>query len=106
MRQLVLVHRVNIYDNHLTADSTEDHLWWVGSAPRREGSQEPSKLSSCFCFGADSIDGRRKVVGWISILLWRGLGDRRLFLWGISDPPGGETRERPLILCGLKRGMR
>ncbi|KNH00514.1 hypothetical protein XU18_1286 [Perkinsela sp. CCAP 1560/4] len=42
MRQLVLVHRVNIYDNHLTADSTEDHLWWVGSAPRREGSQEPS----------------------------------------------------------------
>ena len=32
-------------------------------AIRRGGSQEPSKLSSCFCFGADPIDGRRKVVG-------------------------------------------
>ncbi|KNH01389.1 hypothetical protein XU18_5178 [Perkinsela sp. CCAP 1560/4] len=37
--------------------------WWVGPVPRRGGSQEPSKLSSCFCFGADPIDGRRKVVG-------------------------------------------
>ncbi|KNH06251.1 hypothetical protein XU18_2756 [Perkinsela sp. CCAP 1560/4] len=36
---------------------------WVGPVPRRGGSQEPSKLSSCFCFGADPIDGRRKVVG-------------------------------------------
>ena len=25
---------------------------------------------------------------------------------GIPGPPGGETKERPLILCGLKHGMR
>ncbi|KNH01753.1 hypothetical protein XU18_5121 [Perkinsela sp. CCAP 1560/4] len=37
--------------------------WWAGPVPRRGGSQEPLKLSSCFCFGADPIDGRRKVVG-------------------------------------------
>ncbi|KNH07966.1 hypothetical protein XU18_1445 [Perkinsela sp. CCAP 1560/4] len=37
--------------------------WWVGLVPRRGGSQEPSKLSSCFCFGADPIDGHLFVVG-------------------------------------------
>ena len=31
--------------------------------PRPGGSHEPSNLSSCFCFGADPTNGRRKVVG-------------------------------------------
>ena len=35
-----------------------------------------------------------------------GSGKRRFLPWGVPDPPGGETRERPLILCGLKHGMR
>ncbi|KNH05538.1 hypothetical protein XU18_3509 [Perkinsela sp. CCAP 1560/4] len=51
--------------------------WWVGPVPRRGGSQEPSKLSSCFRFGADPIDGRRKVVGWTSTHPWGGSGNRR-----------------------------
>ena len=37
---------------------------------------------------------------------WGGSGNRRLLPWGVPDPPGGETRECPLILCGLKHGMR
>ena len=37
--------------------------WWFGPVPRRGGSQEPSKLSSCFCLGADPIDSCREVVG-------------------------------------------
>ena len=37
--------------------------WWIGPVPRRGRSQEPFKRLSCFCSGADPIDGRRKVVG-------------------------------------------
>ena len=37
---------------------------------------------------------------------WGGSGDRRFLPWGIPDPPGGETRESPLIICGSKHGMR
>ncbi|KNH06425.1 hypothetical protein XU18_2707 [Perkinsela sp. CCAP 1560/4] len=78
---------------------------WVGPVPRRGGSQETSKLSLCFCFGADPIDGRRKVVGQDPYPSMGGSGNRRLLLWEVPDPPGGETRERPLILCGTKSGM-
>ncbi|KNH09206.1 hypothetical protein XU18_0484 [Perkinsela sp. CCAP 1560/4] len=46
----------------LTRWKTTSSLW-VGPVPRRGGSQETFTLSSCFCFGADPIDGRRKVVG-------------------------------------------
>ena len=41
----------------------EATLWWVGLVPRFVGSQDPFKPSSCFCHGADPIDGHRKVVG-------------------------------------------
>ncbi|KNH06671.1 hypothetical protein XU18_2499 [Perkinsela sp. CCAP 1560/4] len=57
---------------------------------------------------ADPMEGYLFVVVWTSILSWGGSGNPRLLetaVWGIPDPSGGETREHPLILCGLKRGM-
>ncbi|KNH05510.1 hypothetical protein XU18_3481 [Perkinsela sp. CCAP 1560/4] len=54
----------------------------------------------------DLMEGHLFVVGWTGTLSWGGSGNRRLLPWGIPDLPGVETRERPLILRGLKHGMR
>ena len=56
--------------------------WWAGIVPRLGGSQEPSKLSSCFCFGADPIDGRRKVVDEDQHLAMERFIRRQIQIWG------------------------
>ncbi|KNH07013.1 hypothetical protein XU18_2284 [Perkinsela sp. CCAP 1560/4] len=76
--------------------------WWVGPVPRRGEAKGPPKLSSCFCFGADPIDGRRKVVGLDQYPIAGRFRKPQIIPMG--DPgPLGETRERLLIVCGTKR---
>ena len=56
---------VYLYGNQLTANPTKDTSpWWVGPVPQFWGKPRTfSNPLSCFCHGADPIDGHRKVVG-------------------------------------------
>ena len=56
-------------------------------------------------FGADPIDGRRKVVGQDQYPSMGRFRKPPLVAMGGPGSSLGETRERPLILCGLKRGI-
>ena len=56
---------LDIANNQLSANPTKDTSpWWVGPVPQFWGKPRTfSNPSSCFCHGADPIDGHRKVVG-------------------------------------------
>ncbi|KNH09096.1 hypothetical protein XU18_0606 [Perkinsela sp. CCAP 1560/4] len=56
---------VHLYDNKLTLTRRKDTSpWWVGPVPQFWGKPRTFlNPSSCFCHGADPIDGHRKVVG-------------------------------------------
>ncbi|KNH05988.1 hypothetical protein XU18_3082 [Perkinsela sp. CCAP 1560/4] len=56
---------LSVSTNQLSADPTEGHLSVVGwtSTPVLGEAKNLLNPSLCFCFGADPIDGRRKVVG-------------------------------------------
>ena len=50
--------------NHLTDPTKDTSPWWVGPVPQFWGKPRTfSNPLSCFCHGADPIDGHRKVVG-------------------------------------------
>ena len=54
-----------VCSNTLSANPTKDTSpWWVGPVPQFWGKPRTfSNPLSCFCHGADPIDGHRKVVG-------------------------------------------
>ena len=56
---------ISLASNKLTANPTKDTSpWWVGPVPQFWGKPRTfSNPLSCFCHGADPIDGHRKVVG-------------------------------------------
>ena len=56
---------LSLSENQLSADPTKDTSpWWVGPVPQFWGKPRTfSNPLSCFCHGADPIDGHRKVVG-------------------------------------------
>ena len=56
--------------------------------------------------GADPMEGHLFVVGQDQYPSMGRFRKPPLVAMGIPDLPGGETRERPLILCGLRNRMR
>ena len=55
---------LNLSVNKFTNPTKDTSPWWVGPVPQFWGKPRTfSNPSSCFCHGADPIDGHRKVVG-------------------------------------------
>ncbi|KNH07510.1 hypothetical protein XU18_2042 [Perkinsela sp. CCAP 1560/4] len=101
------VKELNMSSNKLTRRK-DTSPWWVGPVPQFLGKPRTfSNPSSCFCHGADPIDGHRKVVGQDQ---YPALGEVRetakLFPRGESPWWRDEGRHL-LILCLFSiRGMR
>ena len=59
------LNNLGAWNNRLSANPTKDTSpWWVGPVPQFWGKPRTFlNPSSCFCHGADPIDGHRMVVG-------------------------------------------
>ncbi|KNH05371.1 polygalacturonase inhibitor [Perkinsela sp. CCAP 1560/4] len=100
------VRRLHLSENQFTADPTKGHfsvVGWTSTPVLGEARSLPNSRRVSVLAPTLSTAAAR---WWVrtSTHPWGGSGNRRLLIWGIPDPPGGETRERPLILCGRKSG--
>ena len=101
--------QLKLSQNQLSANPTKDTSpWWVGPVPQFWGKPRTFlNPSSCFCHGADPIDGHRKVVGQDQYPALGEVRETAKLLPRGESPWWRDERRHLLILCLFSiRGMR
>ena len=101
--------QLKLSQNQLSANPTKDTSpWWVGPVPQFWGKPRTFlNPSSCFCHGADPIDGHRKVVGQDQYPALGEVRETAKLLPRGESPWWRDERRHLLTLCLYSiRGMR